>query len=85
MDDNIYSSSAFIHLLRVKYNIGLQKLHELTKVSIYTLNEIRKGREQLGLELYCKLQNIGIEDKCCYDGNYEPYAGDNEICQTNKL
>ncbi len=71
--DEIYSSSAFIHLLRVKYDISLQKLHKLTKVSIYTLNEIRKGREQLGLELYCKLQNIGIEDKCCYDGNYEPY------------
>jgi len=73
MDDNIYSSSAFIHLLRVKYDISLQKLHKLTKVSIYTLNEIRKGREQLGLELYRKLQNIGIKDKCCYDGNYEPY------------
>ena len=71
--DEIYTSSAFIHLLRVKYDISLQKLHKLTKVSIYTLNEIRKGREQLGLELYCKLQNIGIKDKCCYDGNYEPY------------
>lgn len=73
MNDEIYSSSAFIHLLRVKYNIGLQKLHTLTKASIYTLNEIRKGREQLGLELYLKIQSIGIKDKCCYDGNYEPY------------
>ena len=78
MDDNIYSSSAFIHLLKVKYNLGLQELHTLTKASIYTLNEIRKGREQLGLDLYCKLRNMGIEDKCCYDGNYKPYAEDNE-------
>lgn len=74
MNDNIYSSSAFIHLLKVKYNIGLQKLHVLTGESIYSLQEIRKGRKQLGLDLYSKIKrNLNIDEVCDYNNSYEPY------------
>ena len=74
MDDNTYSSSAFIHLLEVKYNLTIPEVASMTGDSIERLERVLKGVGCLGFNTYnkLKLSIYGLE-QADYDNSYSPY------------
>jgi len=72
-DTNVYSSSAFMHLLRSKYGLDKLMLSSLLKMTIRDIDEIVKGKKQLGREKYeLILDKYPRVELCDYDGRYKP-------------
>ncbi len=70
-DKNIYSSSAFMLLLRKKYNLNLLDLMFITNLPIKTLYEIQRGETQLGEDAYIEIQmEIPDVEECDFNGRY---------------
>jgi hypothetical protein len=73
MDDNTYSSSAFIHLLEVKYNLTIPEVASMTGDSIERLERVLKGVGCLGFNTYNRLRlNIDGLEQADYDNSYSP-------------
>ena len=70
--DNIYSSSAFISLLKTKYSLDLLELACITNLSHTELWEIQKGYRQLGEDAYIEIQmELGDNIEVCdFNGLY---------------
>ena len=70
-DKNIYTSSAFILLLRKKHGLNLLDLMFITSLPIKSLYEIQKGRKQLGIDAYNKIkETLPDIPECDCDGSY---------------
>ena len=70
-DENIYSTSSFIHLLRAKHGLDIISLSTLLKMTQRDIKEMIKGREQLGRDNYFKIiEHIGEDIQCDYTGTY---------------
>ena len=74
MDKNIYSSSAFMHLLEVKYSLTIPEVAAMTGDSIERLERVLKGVGCLGFSTYnrLRLSIYGLE-QADYDNSYSPY------------
>ena len=74
MDKNIYSSSAFIRLLRAKYNLDIADIGTILEMTYSDIKDMLNGRTQLGRDNYFKIiEHIGEEIQCDYTGTYGEY------------
>ena len=70
-DTNIYSSSAFIKLVRHKHDLDLMDISRITGNRISNIKNMLAGREQLGRDNYFKIiEHIGEDIQCDYMGEY---------------
>lgn len=70
-DENIYSSSALVHLLAIQYRLNVIDLADILDIPMEDVCAIRDGIETLGEDNYKNLQlKYPNLPRCDYDGSY---------------
>ena len=70
-DDNIYSTSSFIQLLRAKYDLDILKLSDILEMTVRDIYKMIEGTKELGKDNYTKLKLLYPELPLCdYDSSY---------------